>query len=33
MEFREYNLEELIDKYDNKRKPLSTIVRNGMEKI
>ena len=30
---QEYYLEELIIKYDNKRKPLSTMVRNKLEKI
>ena len=32
MNYDIYNLEDLIIKYDNKRKPLSTIVRNKMEK-
>lgn len=32
MERKKYKLEELILKFDNKRKPLSTLVRNKMEK-
>ena len=32
MIFKKYKLNDLIVKYDNKRKPLSTIVRNKMEK-
>ena len=32
MDTREYKLKDLIIKYDNKRKPLSTLVRNKMKK-